>query len=162
MKRFLAATLLSLVSVGQASVILPYQKALDLLQTAQKRVLVYAPQMTDVAFANALRVKALEGVPVVLVTIPFFSFQPESTTNSLALVGIKVYEAQVDSTRSVLVIDDKVFVANGLGRGNVPVNYLGNSAGTLNSTVKWFQKVSKSATPVRFIDAANRIRGMQK
>lgn len=139
-----------------------YDRVLDLIDTAQKRVLLYAPQLTDVRLANALRIKVAQNVPVVVVTVPFFSFRPESTSNALALVGARVYEAQVNATGSVLVIDDKTFSGQGFGRTAAGLTYLGNSPATTNATVNWFRATTGAGKRLSLFDAADRIRGMQK
>lgn len=139
---------------------LPYDQVLQLIATAQKRVLLYAPQLTDLQMADALRIKALEGVPVVLITVPFFSYQPESTVSSLALAGIKVYEAQVNAKGSVLVIDDKTFNGQDFGRVHVQMVYLGSVP--TNTAVQWFRDAADHGKNLTWIDAARRLGGLQK
>jgi len=153
--------LLSLTGAASAAPV-GYAKVLDLISTAQTRVLLYAPQMTDAALADALRLKAIEGVPTYLVTVPYFSYQPGSTVNGLALAGARVFEANINSVEAVLIVDDKVFTGRTFGKTNASLQYLGNSPAVTNKQVKWFEAAARTARPLSAWNAAQRLWSLQK
>lgn len=143
----------------------PYGKFLDLIGTAQRRVLVYVPYLSDPQLANALRAAVVASgrrVRVVVLTVPFFAAKEDSLTNSLALTGAGVVEAQVASTTAYVLVDDNLFTSAQLGRAaNVAdLRVLPRTAS--NTFLTWFMGALGDGRTVTNYEAFLRIGGRLK
>lgn len=142
-----------------------YGKFLDLIGTAQRRVLVYVPYLTDARMADALRAAVVDStrrVRVVVLTVPFFAAKEDSLSNSLALAGAGVVEAQVASTTAYVLVDDDLFSSAQLGRtANVTdLRVLPRAAS--NTFLTWFAGAVKAGRTVTNYEAFMRIGGRLK
>ena len=92
-----------------------------LMYAARLRVVVYAPTVQSARFGECLR-KAVVNYRrnVIVLTVPYFNQDGDSLVNALALAGVKVYEAQVDSLKSVVLIDGYTFTGEGIGMDDDP------------------------------------------
>lgn len=160
---FLLATLLG--SAQAQSTPVSMSRVVDLIGTAQKRVLVYVPYLTDPAFADALRAAKVDGIrpglQVIVLTVPFFAAKENALTNSLALAGVPVVEAQVSSTTAYVLVDDHLFSSGQIGRnpGAADVRLL-NRADT-NTFLQWFRTAVKAGTTITNFEAFRRIGGFR-
>ena len=139
-----------------------YRKLLDLIGTAQHRVLAYVPYLTDVGLAGALRAASVDPnrqVRVLLLTVPFFGAKEDALSNSLALADAGVVEAQVNSTTAHVLVDDDLFASSQLGRiagaGDIRLLPLARS----NPYVRWFASAVKAGHAVTSYEAFTRIGG---
>ncbi|PNY79226.1 hypothetical protein CVO96_20125 [Deinococcus koreensis] len=142
-----------------------YGKFLDLIGTAQRRVLVYVPYLRDPQMGNALRAAVVDRgrrVRVVVLTVPFFAAKEDSLTNSLALSGAGVVEAQVASTTAYVLVDDHLFSSAQLGRAaNVAdLRVLPRTAS--NTFLTWFMGALGDGRTVTNYEAFLRIGGRLK
>ncbi|MFC5601363.1 hypothetical protein [Deinococcus cellulosilyticus] len=131
------------------------------MAVAQKRVLLYTPHFADVKLADAFRLIVLDKtrqVRVYTVTVPFFSFKPDTTVNALTLLGVATFEAQVNSKESVLVIDDYVFTSKSLGKVPYPKDIKLVPANEADAYLKWFKTTVDKAHLIKISDIPRRIR----
>lgn len=138
----------------------PYAEVLELMDTAQHRVVLYAPSVFDVTLANRLRQASLDrvrDVKVLVLTIQFFNYNPDSLVNSLVLAGVPVYEANVPSKDGVLVIDNYVFTGPGLGRVQGPGEVYLLRPSSTNRYLSWFQGIVSKAPYVTRFEAWRRL-----
>lgn len=159
-----ALTLTAALSSAASAAPVGYDQVLGAIGVAQRRVLLYTPALTDPGLTNALREAVLDTAretPVYVLTVPFFSYKPESGVNTLALVGALVHEAQVDSRLAVLIVDDHVFISKTLGRVPRPsdIEYL---PGKVNTYLNWYKTALGSARRVSRLDAVQRIKEMAR
>lgn len=161
MKRLTALLMLTLGSQALGSSV-PASKLLDLIGTAQRRVLVYIPYLTDAALADALRAAQVDTtrpkLKILVITVPFFAAKEDALTNSLALIGVPVIEAQVASTTAYALVDDHLFSSASLGRTPAQALQLRSAAET-NLFLSWFQAAVKAGRVITPIEAFNRIGG---
>jgi hypothetical protein len=140
-----------------------YRRMLELIGTAQHRVLAYLPVLTDQLLADALRsarVDANQRAQVLVVTVPYFAAKEQAYSNSLALAGVGVVEAQVNSKEAYLLIDDDLFGGSLLGRSTGPVKVFPRSSS--NGYLQWYQKVVQAGQVVTPYIAYQRIGGTLK
>lgn len=166
MKRaLLLAALVGGTASAQTGRPVTYRKLLDLIGTAQQRVLAYVPYLSDAGLADALRVATVDAnrqVRVVLLTVPFFGAKEDALSNSLALAGTGVVEAQVNSTTAYVLVDDDLFSSTQLGRvagaGDIRLRPRTSS----NSYLKWFASAVKAGHGVTAYEAFTRLGGSLK
>lgn len=142
-----------------------YGKLLDLIGTAQRRVLVYVPYLSDAQLANALRAAVVDSarhVRVVVLTVPFFAAKEDSLTNSLALAGAGVVEAQVNSTTAYVLVDDNLFTSAQLGRTASVTDLRVLPRTASNTFLTWYMGALKAGRTVTSYEAFLRIGGQLK
>lgn len=156
MKR-LAALLLTLTGGAHAA---PYDDLLMALERAQTRILIFAPSIYDVELAEAVRRARLDPIRKVnvrVLSVPFYNYQPKSVMLSLALAGVPVYEAQVPSTKGLIVVDDQGWKGDYLGRfTNTPIVPM--NTGEINKTLNWFRDSFKGANVLTQVEAFERLK----
>lgn len=155
--RRLALLVLTLTGGAHAS---PYGDLLLALERAQRRILIFAPSLSDVVLAEAIRRARLDPnrtVQVRVLSVPFYTYQPESVMLSLALAGVPVYEAQVPSTGGVVVVDDQGWRGDALGRRtHTPLRPM--SPGEINGFLGWFRGRLSGANVLTQVEAFERLR----
>ena len=141
----------------------PSSKLLDLLGTAQRRILVYVPYLTDLSFADALRIAKNDPsrpkLQVILITVPFFAAKSDALSNGLALAGVPVVEAQVSSTTAYVLVDDRLFSSKTLGRVANANDVQLMSLSDTNTFLGWFKNAAKAGTIITAYQAFTRIGG---
>lgn len=162
----LAVTLLCVVPLcaapaGAAGI--PVARVVDLIGTAQKRVLVYVPYLTDATFGDAVRAAKVDGtrrgLQVIVMTVPFFAAKENALTNALALAGVPVVEAQVSSTTAYVLVDDHLFSSAQIGRVPTAADVRLITKNDTNTFLTWFRAATKAGTLVSTYSAYVRIEG---
>ena len=158
MKRlFFAALAFSGTAAAQVS---DYQNLMLALERAQSRVLIFAPSIYDVQLGEAIRRARLDPirkVSVRVLAVPYYDYQPKSVMLSLALAGVPVYEAQVTSTKGLIIVDDQGWRGDYLGRfSDTPLTPL--TAGEINTALKWFKGALGKADMLTQIEAFDRLK----
>lgn len=155
----LLSALLSAVPAAATGV--PVARVIDLIGTAQKRILVYVPYLTDTTFADALRAAKVDttrpNLQVIVVTVPFFAAKENALTNGLALAGLPVVEAQVSSTTAYVLVDDNLFSSGQIGRVTGASDVRLMSKNDTNTFLAWFRGATKTGRLVTAYEAFNRI-----
>ena len=140
-------------------------RVVDLIGTAQKRVLVYVPYLTDTALAEAIRAAKVDvtrpGLQVIVVTIPFFAAKENALTNALALAGVAVVEAQVASTTAYVLVDNNLFSSAQLGRNAGATDVRLMNRNDTNTFLQWFRSATKAGKTITNFEAFNRIKRFQ-
>lgn len=153
-----AGAALGLAPARAASV--PVSRVIDLMGSAQKRVLVYVPYLTDATFGDALRAAKVDrtrsGLQVIVLTVPFFSAKEDALTNALALAGLPVVEAQVSSTIGYVLVDDHLFSSAQIGRVGGAQDVRLMQPGDTNTFLKWFEGAVKAGRLVTAFEAYQR------
>lgn len=159
----LALTLLSGAALGMAparAVSVPLSRVIDLMGSAQKRVLVYVPYLTDTTFADALRAAKVDrtrsGLQVIVVTVPFFAAKEDALTNALALAGVPIVEAQVSSTTGYVLVDDHLFSSTQIGRVGGAQDVRLMQPSDTNTFLKWFKAAAQAGRLVTAFEAYRR------
>lgn len=154
----LSVAVLCVAPAGAASV--PVSRVIDLIGSAQKRVLVYVPYLTDTTFGDALRAAKVDrtrsGLQVIVVTVPFFAAKEDALTNALALAGLPVVEAQVSSTTGYVLVDDHLFSSAQIGRVGGAQDVRLMQAGDTNTFLKWFRGAAKTGRLITAFEAYQR------
>ena len=158
----LVATLLIFAGSAQAATI-PVQQVTDLVGTAQRRVLIYVPYLTDAGFANALRAAKVDRtrphLQVIVVTVPFFAAKEDALSNALALAGVAVVESQVSSTTAYALVDDHLFASAQLGRSPRAADVQLLTKTQANAFLIWFKRAAKAGKVTTAFEAFNRLGG---
>jgi hypothetical protein len=139
-----------------------YGKLVDLIGTAERRVLVYVPYLSDARLANALRAAVVDRgrrVRVVILTVPFFAAKEDSLSNSLALAGAGVVEAQVASITAYVLVDDNLFTSAQLGRAASVTDLRVLPTAASNAFITWFMGAVQSGRTITNYEAFTRIGG---
>ena len=123
-----------------------------LMNTARVQVVAYLPALESKALAECFRSAAVDyRRKVLLITVPYFAQSKDSFTGSLALAGVKVFEANVNSAQGVILIDGVSFSADQLGTGDhLPLDV--QDAAHTRAIAGWFNRTLHTAqvlTPVR-------------
>jgi hypothetical protein len=159
----LVAALSGIAQTQPASITV--SRVVDLMGTAQKRVLVYVPYLTDPTFAEAIRTAKVDstrpGLQVMVVTIPFFAAKENALTNSLALAGVAVVEAQVPATTAYVLVDNNLFSSAQIGRNSSAADLRLMTRNETNTFLKWFRTATKAGKTITNFEAFNRIRGFR-
>lgn len=154
----LAGAALGAAPAGATSV--PVSRVIDLIGSAQKRVLVYVPYLTDPTFGDALRAAKVDrtrpGLQVIVVTVPFFAAKEDALTNALALAGLPVVEAQVSSTTGYVLVDNYLFSSKQIGRVRGAQDVRLMQAGDTNTFLKWFKEAVGAGRLVTAFEAYQR------
>lgn len=154
----LAGAVLGVIPARATSV--PISRVIDLMGSAQKRVLVYVPYLTDTTFADALRAAKVDrtrsGLQVIVVTVPFFAAKEDALTNALALAGLPIVEAQVPSTTSYVLVDDYLFSSAQIGRVGGAQDVRLMQPGDTNTFLKWFKGAAQAGRLVTAFEAYRR------
>lgn len=88
----------------------------QLVLASRTQVVAYMPALEAQGWAECLRAARVDyRRNVILLSVPYFARSKSSFVNSLALADVKVFEANVDSTRGFLLIDSQAFSAERLG-----------------------------------------------
>lgn len=155
MKR-LTAVLLAVAGWASAS---SYGSMIDAIEKAQFRVIVYAPSIYDQTLAESLRRARLDPVRQVnvrILSVPFYNFQPKSFMLSLALAGVRVYEAQVPSLSGLVIVDNQGW--KGAELGKFPETKLSPmTTRDVNTTLEWLAQTIKQAAVLTQIEAYERL-----
>ena len=153
-----AGAALGAVPAGATGV--PVSRVIDLIGSAQKRVLVYVPYLTDATFGDALRAAKVDrtrpGLQVIVVTVPFFAAKEDALTNALALAGLPVVEAQVSSTTGYVLVDDHLFSSAQIGRVGGAQDVRLMQPGDTNTFLKWCKEAAKAGRLVTAFEAYRR------
>lgn len=162
MKRLGVALGLALISAAPAvAAPLPVSQVIDLIGTAQRRVLVYVPYLTDIGFADALRAAKVDatrpGLQVILLTVPFFAAKENALSNGLALAGVPVVEAQVSSTTAYVLVDDNLFSSSQIGRVPNASDVRLMTKNDTNTFLNWFRGAASAGKLVTSFEAYKRI-----
>lgn len=154
-----AGVALGAVPAGATGV--PVSRVIDLIGSAQKRVLVYVPYLTDATFGDALRAAKVDrtrpGLQVIVVTVPFFAAKEDALTNALALAGLPVVEAQVSSTTGYVLVDDHLFSSAQIGRVRDAADVRLMESRETNTFLAWFRGVARTGRLVTAFEAYSRI-----
>ena len=144
---------------GGAAGATAYQDVITAIEEAQREVLVYAPSLYDLTFGNALRRAArdpIRNVRVQVLSVPYYNYQPDSITLSLAMAGLRVHEAQVPSKAGFVIVDGRGWKSAALGRmPQVPVSAM--NAGELRASLNWFRSTAARSRPITPLDAFERL-----
>ena len=164
----LAASLLvaALSSAARAQpTTISVNRVVDLIGTAQKRVLVYVPYLTDTTLAEAIRAAKVDGtrpgLQVIVVTIPFFAAKENALSNALALAGVAVVEAQVPGTTAYVLVDNNLFSSGQLGRNPGATDVRLMSRNDTNTFLQWFKSATKVGKTITNYEAFNRIKRLR-
>ncbi|GGO40452.1 hypothetical protein [Deinococcus humi] len=140
-------------------------RVVDLMGTAQRRVLVYVPYLTDTTFAEAIRAAKVDrtrpGLQVMVVTIPFFAAKENALTNALALAGVAVIETQVPGTTAYVLVDDHLFSSAQIGRSASAADVRLMGRNDTNTFLQWFRNATRAGETLTNYEAFNRLRGLR-
>lgn len=164
MKQWLPLSFFFLVSVASAQNT-EYQKMLEAMgNSANGRVLVFAPSIFDVTLADAIRQTRLDTVrrtSVKLVTIQYYNYLAKSTILSLAMANVPVYEVQTPTTDGIVIIDNMGWKGKNLGRIPNP-NMQRMTPQEINAMLQWFEGVTTKNPRITQYDALDRLKKVLK
>jgi hypothetical protein len=131
------------------------------MNASRVQVVLYAPMLESAKLANCLHQATLNYKrKVIVLTVPFFSRAENSYINGLAMADVPIFEANVNSTQGILLIDGVGFQADHLGLTDNPTLERMSAAQT-RSAAQWFNQVLPKAKRITFLVAFRRIRGTQ-
>ncbi|GGR60901.1 hypothetical protein GCM10008959_23420 [Deinococcus seoulensis] len=156
MRRLLPALLLSL-GTAQAQGSVSLQDLCLQMTTSRVQVVAYLPALESADLAECFRqAKVNYGRRVLLLTVPYFTRSSSSYVPSLALAGVPVFEANVNSPVGIVLIDGVAYAAPNLGRATSAPPAAASAAQT-RVYAGWFTSALKSATRLSPVDALSRL-----
>jgi hypothetical protein len=125
--------------------------------TSRVQVVAYLPSLESQVLAECLRQAKVDyRRKVLLLTVPYFAQSSRSYVSSLALADIPIFEANVNSTDGVILIDDIAFTASNLGASNNPA-LTAFESNQIRPYVQWFNRALKSARYLSPVKALRRL-----
>ncbi len=142
-----------------------YAAMLDAMsQSVKGRVLVFAPTISDLTLADALRQTALDDIRksnVKIVTIAYYNYTAKSAALGLALANVPVYEVQTNTRSGIVIIDNQGWKGINLGTvGNPTIQRM--STDEINSSLTWFKNVIPKSKRISQLEAYSRIKKVLK
>lgn len=152
--------LLAALSLGdaQAQGVMTLNALCGLMNTSRVQVVAYLPSIESPVLAECLRQATVDyRRNVMVLTVPYFAQSSRSYVFGLTLAGIQMFEANVNSTVGVVLVDGTAYTAPSLGMSDNAVLTVQNLVQT-RVYAQWFNKALKVAKSMSPVDAMNRLR----